>query len=43
MFKMLVPDLMHEVELGIWRAIFIHLLRILQSLDENLLLELDQR
>jgi hypothetical protein len=23
-------DLMHEVELGIWRSLFIHLLRILE-------------
>lgn len=34
---------MHEVELGGWRAIFIHLLRMLESLDEQLLLELDRR
>lgn len=40
---MLLPDLMHEIELGVWKAIFIHLLRILQSLDEALLIELDRR
>lgn len=40
---MLLPDLMHEFELGVWRAVFIHLLRILQSVDENLLIELDRR
>jgi hypothetical protein len=40
---MLVPDLMHEFELGVWRAIFIHLLRILQSIDEDLIVELDRR
>ena len=34
---------MHEFELGVWRAIFIHLLRILQSVDEALLVELDRR
>jgi hypothetical protein len=34
---------MHEFELGVWRAIFIHLLRILQSIDEKLLVELDRR
>ena len=33
---------MHEFELGVWRAIFIHLLRILQSIDENIIVELDQ-
>ncbi len=26
---MFVPDLMHEFELGVWKAVFIHLLRIL--------------
>jgi hypothetical protein len=41
---MLVVDLMHEFELGVWRAIFIHLLRILESHDgANLIAELDCR
>lgn len=40
---MLVVDLMHEVELGVWKAIFIHLLRILDSQDESLKHELDRR
>jgi hypothetical protein len=40
---MLLPDLMHEFELGTWRSLFIHLLRILQSVDEQLLIELDHR
>lgn len=40
---MLLIDLMHEFELGVWRAIFLHLLRILQSVDEQLLSELDRR
>lgn len=43
LFKMLLPDLMHEIELGIWRAIFIHLLRILESVGEDRLMELDRR
>ena len=34
---------MHEVELGGWWAIFIHLLRMLKSLDPVLLVELDRR
>jgi len=34
---------MHEVELGGWRAIFIHLLRILDSVDPRLVVELDRR
>jgi hypothetical protein len=43
MFDMLVVDLMHEVELGVWKAVFIHLLRLLDCHDENLKHELDQR
>jgi hypothetical protein len=35
--------LLHEVELGVWRALFIHLLRILQSINPILLHELDKR
>jgi hypothetical protein len=34
---------MHEVELGVWRALFVHLLRILEAADENILHELDRR
>ena len=41
--RMLLPDLMHEFELGVWRAVFIHLLRILEAIDEGLLVELDWR
>jgi len=40
---MLVVDLMHEFELGVWKALFIHLLRILQSVNAALLHELDHR
>lgn len=40
---MMLPDLMHEVEIGIWKALFIHLLRILESVDGRLLGKLDQR
>jgi hypothetical protein len=43
LFRMLLPDLMHEFELGVWRAVFIHLLRILESVDDDLLLELNKR
>jgi hypothetical protein len=41
-YLMLRPDLMHEVEIG-WKALFIQLLRMLQSVDEQLLVELDRR
>ena len=43
MFNMVVVDLLHEVELGVWKAIFIHLLRILDCQDESLKHELDRR
>ena len=39
----MVVDLMHEVESGDWRAIFIHLIRILSSLDPSLVNEMDRR
>jgi hypothetical protein len=40
---MLVVDLMHEYELGIWKSLFIHLLRILEAADKALIHELDRR
>lgn len=42
-FLLWVIDMMHEFELGVWKALFIHLLRILQSVDKSLLNELDRR
>jgi hypothetical protein len=40
---MLVVDMLHEFELGVWKAILTHLLRILDSLRGNKLCELDRR
>jgi hypothetical protein len=40
---MLVVDLLHEFELGVWKALFIHLLRILEAADPSLSHELDRR
>jgi hypothetical protein len=40
---MLVVDLMHEFELGVWKALYIHLLRILHSVSDSLVAELDRR
>ncbi|KIK36572.1 hypothetical protein CY34DRAFT_94132 [Suillus luteus UH-Slu-Lm8-n1] len=34
-FRMLVVDLMHECELGTWKALFTHLMRLLYSLPEG--------
>ncbi|KIK13776.1 hypothetical protein PISMIDRAFT_75561, partial [Pisolithus microcarpus 441] len=42
-FLMLVVDLLHEFELGIWKAIFIHLLQILNCSKGHLLATLDQQ
>ncbi|OJA16065.1 hypothetical protein AZE42_08302 [Rhizopogon vesiculosus] len=43
LFIMLVIDLMHEFELGVWKALFTHLIRILNAAvaDNVLLHELD--
>jgi hypothetical protein len=43
LFLMFVVDLMHDFELGVWRALFIHLLRVVEAFDPNLLIELDRR
>ena len=43
LFAMLVIYLLHEFELGMWKAIFIHLLRILDSFKDGKLHELDRR
>ena len=42
---MLVVDLLHEIELGIWKAIFKHLLRLLHAAAPagRLVAELDRR
>jgi hypothetical protein len=42
-FHLLVPDILHEFEVGIWKAVFTHLIRMLQSINEELVYELDQR
>ena len=40
-FTMLVVDLLHEFELGVWKSLFIHLLQILDSCKGLLLKDLD--
>ncbi|EDR01180.1 uncharacterized protein LACBIDRAFT_312455 [Laccaria bicolor S238N-H82] len=42
-FQMLAVDLLHEFELGVWKALFTHLLRILAAINPDLLNELDRR
>ena len=43
---MLVVDLLHEFELGVWKALFTHLIRLLYSAgqgSDHLVVELDRR
>ena len=40
---MLVVDLMHEIEQGVWKALFVHLLRMLDSKGSSFINKLDQR
>ena len=40
---MYAPDLMHEFELGVWKAIFTHMLRLLIALGDDALQEFDSR
>ncbi|KAG1832562.1 hypothetical protein F4604DRAFT_1945993 [Suillus subluteus] len=42
-FAALVVDLLHEFELGVWRMLLLHLLRILCALNKDLIHELDKR
>ncbi|KII83440.1 hypothetical protein PLICRDRAFT_58395 [Plicaturopsis crispa FD-325 SS-3] len=43
LFIMLVVDLMHEFELGVWKALFTHLIRILHSIGSNAVLLFNER
>jgi hypothetical protein len=40
---MYVPDLLHEFELGVWKATFKHLLRILYAHGGGAIQELNKR
>lgn len=42
-FGLFVVDLMHEFELGVWKATFIHLLRLLQAKGQGAVEELNRR
>ena len=42
-FSLFVVDLMHEFELGVWKAVFIHLVRILHTQDAEVIAEFDRR
>jgi hypothetical protein len=40
---MFVPDLMHEFELGVWKAVFTHLMRILHTYGNDTISILNSR
>ena len=42
-YQMLLVDLLHEFMLGVWKALFIHLIRMLNAYDKTLVHELDRR
>ena len=41
--KMLTVDLLHEVELGVWKAMLIHLIRMLHACGQEAVNEFDKR
>lgn len=40
---MLVVDLLHEFELGVWKAVFVHLVRLLYSLGQTVVDRFNER
>ncbi|KAI5980895.1 hypothetical protein EDD15DRAFT_2380722 [Pisolithus albus] len=42
-FRLFVPDFMHEFELGVWKAILTHLIRIIYEVGDNCIQEFKRR
>ena len=42
-FSLFIVDLMHEFELGVWKAVLTHLLRILHAQGSGVVVEFDRR
>lgn len=42
-YQILVVDLLHEFELGVWKSFFTHLIRILRTYGEGSVQELNRR
>ena len=42
-YQLFVPDLMHEFELGVWKSVLAHLIRILIAAGGDLVQRLDER
>ncbi|KEP45340.1 hypothetical protein V565_285640 [Rhizoctonia solani 123E] len=43
MYEMLTPDLLHEFELGVWKSVFTHLMRMLSTLRTDAVETFDSR
>lgn len=42
-YRLLTVDLLHEVELGVWKALFVHIIRILSTHSAKSVTMLDKR
>ena len=42
-YALLTVDLLHEIEIGVWKSLFMHILRLLQLLSRDGCIELDRR
>jgi len=42
-YSLLTVDVLHEVEIGVWKALFTHIIRILSANNPGSVGELDQR
>lgn len=42
-YELLAPDLLHEFEIGVWKRIFEHLMRLLQAQGNDVIAEFNRR
>ena len=42
-FRLFVPDLLHDFELGVWKVTFTHLMRIIYANGQDCIQELNER
>lgn len=42
-YELFAPDLLHEFELGIWKAVFLHLLRLIAAQGDDMTKEFNRR
>ena len=42
-YDLLTVDLLHEIELGVWKALFTHIIRILSAQSSSAVSEFDRR